>query len=44
MTRIIGKGVQDHEIVLTAVEDKIRLIVILRGLPAQNALAFRGPL
>jgi hypothetical protein len=44
MTRIIGKGVQDHKIVLTAVEDKIRLIVILRGLPAQNAVAFWGPL
>ena len=34
MTRVIGKGVQDYEIALTAIEDKIRLIVILRGLPA----------
>jgi len=31
MSRIIGKGIQYYEIVLTAVKDKIHLVVIFPG-------------
>ena len=41
MSWIIGKGIQDYEIVLTAVKDKIHLVVIFPGFLAQNTAAFR---
>jgi len=44
MPWIIGEGVQDYEIVLATIKDKIRLIVIFPGFLAQNTAAFRGSL
>jgi len=34
MPRIVRKGVQDYEIVLTTKEDKVRLVIVLAGLLA----------
>ena len=44
MPWIIGEGVQDYEIVLTTIKDKICLVVIFLGFLTQDTAAFCGPL
>lgn len=42
MSRVVGEGIQDYEIVLTAVKEKVRLIIVLSRFLAQDAFASLG--
>jgi len=42
MSWIIGEGVQNYEIVLATIKDKVCLIGIFPGLLAQDTAAFCG--
>ena len=44
MSRVIGEGVQDYEIVLAAIKDKICFIIVFPRFLAQDTAAFRGSL
>jgi len=43
MSRVVGEGIQDYEVILAAVKDEVRLVLIFFRFLAQDAATLLRP-